>query len=125
MSQINDIIQALLNLRSHCEGYDDSYDIQIIKDYIKDRERRIGFMQNDFMRETYAKFISHEPYFRNAEIVQMVKQDRMENLKKLYCLDKDIVLSIFTTSFQFSAINDREEIKRYLEAVERIKHFHF
>lgn len=124
----NDITNAIIRLRTSVPGYDKydkSHDIILLGCYCRDRKHRNIIMSNDFIRETYAKYIIHEKHYRNSEIVEHILKNDLSALKGLKSLNKDIILSIFSSHYYPHAMNSYEEINKYLECIDNIIHFNF
>lgn len=125
MNQFQDIAQAIINLRSHKQGYNSSHDIETVNYYLRSWNKyKIMFMQNEYMRKVYATSIP-ERYFSNQEIVHKILENRMEDLRGLQSINKDITLGIFSATYRPVYENSIDEVKKYFEAIERIKSFHF
>lgn len=121
----DDITNAIIRLRTSVPEYDNSNDIILIERYFGNRKRRNIFMSNDFIRETYAKYIIHEKHYRNSEIFDHILKNDLSALKGLKSLNKDIILSIFSSNYCPCFMNSREEINKYLECIDNIVSFNF
>lgn len=121
----NDITNAIIRLRTSVPGYNNSYDKALIEQHLQDRKYRNAFMSNDFNRETYAKYIIHEKHYKNSEIVECILKNDLSALKGLKSLNKDIILSIFSSHYYPHTINSHEEINKYLDCIDNIMSFNF
>ena len=107
----NDITSSIICLRTYVPGNNNSYDKDLIEQHLRDRKYRNAFLSNDFNRDTYAKYILHEKHYRNSEIVQCV-------LKGLKSLNRDIILSIFSSHYYPNII-------KYFDCIDIIMSFNF
>lgn len=122
----NDITSAIIRLRaSVIPEYDYSYDKDLIERYLRDKKYRNVFLSNDFNRETYAKYILHEKHYSNSEVVQCVLNNDLSELKGFKSLNRDIILSIFSSHYYPNTINSREEIIKYFNCIDNIMSFNF
>lgn len=122
----NDITNAIIRLRTSVPGYNNSYDKDLIEHYLRrNRKYRNTFMSNDFNRETYAKYIIHEKHYKNSEIVECILKNDLSALKGLKSLNKDIILSIFSSHYYPHTINSHEEIIKYFNCIDNIMSFNF